>query len=215
MNEISQKWSMSISIEALDHVHDKSKHYFHGSKLMKENRKKIKWTPNFISRFLANYLTISHETRFVAISILGSILIMAWFGKTSKSKTDQKWWAVKIQMLFGLYVFKQMKILLPQVEWWRKLSSWMLGNHSNQICHGWMLGMSVEYTSFQLWNGNENMSTMMLGWWINNGLLECFGDFGQKNAMCENASREKMRVSVVFAAARVPFGQKNVLYTSV
>ena len=59
------------------------------------------WTSTFISRFLANYLTNLHDTKLIMIRVLRPTLSMAWFGKTSKSKTYQSGEQMQIQQLSG------------------------------------------------------------------------------------------------------------------
>jgi hypothetical protein len=53
---------------------------------------------------------------------------MAWFRKTSESKTDQLGSTVMKWMLFGRFVMKQMFFKFPNEEWLKNFSSVMLAN---------------------------------------------------------------------------------------
>ena len=147
------------------------------------------------------------------ISVLGSTISMAWFVKSSKSKTDQYEEQRKIQQLSGLDMLKQLKILLPQVEWWSNRGSATLVGAWNKFCHGNGVGRTVEQLSFQLEKDGCKRFTRMLGCWRNQRRLEGFGVFAQKMQYGQNANWENEMYSVCLQLLGLLQLTENSIYT--
>ena len=135
MNEKSQKWINSIPIEALGHGEDKSKHGFHGSMVMNENRATMHMNINFIfqiSNNLLNYFIwdkvhqLQHGRNYTWHSII-------WKNKEIENSLDLE--KIDRTVLFEWFQLKQRSTMLGDVECLKLFGSMLLGDLQSSICH--------------------------------------------------------------------------------
>ena len=140
---------------------------------------------------------------------------MAWFRKIRGSKTNQKWRAAVVLMLFGFKHSKQVELQVPKGEWSKCFCSARLENAQIRHCHGSCLQKTEHGMNFQLVFEVVKSFQLLARWWRNQWMLELFENFRRKMQKCENAKWENESFLCVFRLLLGLNGQKMTLIFAV
>ena len=106
---------------------------------------------------------------------------------------------IMMQWCFGWFKCKQVKMMLGNDEFLRKMNLMMLGSSHDSSCHSWSFEESRTKRWFQLVLDSENELRNMSRWRNHGGLFKGLWCFSRKNPIVKNAMRENGRVSGVAA----------------
>lgn len=169
-------------------------------------KQKFIWTPNFISRFLAKYLTILHDTKFIRLRILRPTLSMAWIWEIERSISYQ-------QMRFDGF--------LASNGWNRWTWSFLQLNDKRNLAHGCLLLLEIQSAMDGIWKEQSNKSSsswrmtveMNLKWCLDDAVTKVWScsleDFEEFWKWPRNEIWENEWILSLEAARSSPNAQKN------